>query len=703
MKSKMENSKFSSIPEQFINSSLGRFVIVLVCGVLGAIFSKWGLDNTLLQSILWAVCSTLLAEVTLIVVAHESRSKNIVEDQIQKIKEKLDKAIEIVTVGSDSGGFEDALRKLKAQDTSARWIMSKFIAKQLANNFTHLRISIDGDGYTQFSAELYGEVKKSLFLTSSFDPYEWAKTLWTKNGLFDELDSLIKDGKAITDTDNSKLLKKLTDVAPHLTAWKNLNLASEDKKRIIVLHRNEWNNFFVYEPYFLVFEEISGIIKDDTHTKFLIFESYQDLLGNDGLDTDKRDYAVYDEKIILQWDNPLKEKDKTALELLPLGNADEEPWRRINELKNKWDGAKSVKDLKKSIDQGKEKLQNSLNTGFLNHSLCYYADGGNCWEDVNNDVNYKLGEEEQRFILPFVGKVWGEVLDKNCRYDILHIGIGCGTEIENIVRGIQKSRIHEDTGVNIDKYILADISQRVLSIMREKINEAKKDSPLSVLQEKEGKKIIDIICEDVFSDEFVDKVKEKRGESSNPLIVVLIANGYLLSYTQILTNIAMILKAKDVLLVTTENGRTSTETIRASYTTEPVLKLFNVSLNLIKIDTIDNKYFNFDFSDLPEAAPKGPNEDVFVGEFDISTWINDHSGSCSPLIANLGIPINFFRSYKPKTLKSITDYLDSCGLELGKTPKPEEQIYGDTEKGVELINLDVYSGRQIGLVIKKRK
>jgi hypothetical protein len=618
--------------------------------------------------------------------------------KITSIEEKVSKSIGIFAVNSDNNVFEQKLEILKNKEKSLKWIISRFIAKQLAFNFDELSFKINKKEYSRFSKQLYFEVDKSLLLTNSFDPYEWARTLISDNEVISEL------GETSKETFKKWLEKnnKSIHIFEHIEAWKNIEKSK--RRRLVILHESAWDFFFMYEPFYRLFLEVNSTKEEDDDVRFITFNSLSNILGNDTyFDAKKYDYAIFDGNIALKWEIyddtgiALSQDNSTESEIslidLESSSAQDAPKGKevhslnsfVESIDDIWNDNSShrVKDVEEQIIKSKRNyLFSIIEYGFIPHLCCYFADGADRWKNVNR-------KGELQFLRHFLSshEIGLEVSNRTC--NILHIGVGSGTEIEPIINGIKRK------GWEIEDYTIVDISPNILRMALEELVPLKKKlkHPFNFHD----------ICVDVLEEELSNKYR--RPENGHPLIIILVANDFLLSQEYLLENISAIMKDYDFLLVTAKinNGNIPKEDLEKS------LESFNISLTPLGINVPNEEFENFFEFKLCSATDKSKIyvSDFFEGYLKLKEFREKRSWTPANIKALNNIKdseeikkiekyfteieeIKFFKSYNPSTLDSITSYMNKFGLKVVNIQNKEKFEEIKSKSG------------QVGLVIQKK-
>jgi hypothetical protein len=206
-----------------------------------------------------------------------------------------------VAIDSEDRSFESKLKLIKdKKDYNIKNIISRFVAKKLAQNFREINFNINGNKYSKFSTKLYNDVENSIILTNSFNPYDWAKKLIRHND-FDEITEILNTINSSENKDEEwkKYEHKLNRFIPeHINSWNNLN-SKITRKRLIVWHQTELDNLLSQEPFFLFFKNINNIDIEPNNNAFTTHEDLKSM--NINIDVEKYDYVIFDNKLALEW------------------------------------------------------------------------------------------------------------------------------------------------------------------------------------------------------------------------------------------------------------------------------------------------------------------------------------------------------------------------------------------------------------------
>lgn len=532
-----------------------------------------------------------------------------------KLKNQLTRMLDQSALYTDENILEKKLMLLKKIDGPAVWVVSKFISKQISKNLVDFKFKINASEYSEFSSQIYFEPNHSLYITNSINFYSWFKVLLDKN----KFDSVIENIYNPNSLDNIDF-----SLPPHIDAW---NKVSTKKKRLVVLTEKELSTFFIYKPFYDFFLEITEAKNEnDKTTKFILNSKFNEKVSYKYNVVDY-DYAVFDEKVLLKWKNPLYNNDNTELEIDENFDSNSTLLRLFDD--DYWSKLKIAKDITCEIKIVKTKIKRkAISEKKIDHKYSYYAFGAELWQKINKEHKYILGQNEQKYLVQFLKN------EINSKYNIVHLGSGGGKEIKSVLDAIPHNMI--------SSYSVIDISPDILDKAKETFNE---NAPTLNLNKS------NFIIADLLDEDF----PKTNIPSSNDRLFLLVSNGYLLSNDRVLHNINEIMEENDNLIITVENADGLTnDYIINNYLTEPVLQLFNLSLNIFDIDCKDPKYFHF-INNNPD----------FIGYFKLKEWIADNPHYSDPSVKKLGDSceeIEIFTSFKPNE-KELNDRLDEFGFE----------------------------------------
>ncbi|MDR2581162.1 MAG: hypothetical protein LBC85_09250 [Fibromonadaceae bacterium] len=595
--------------------------------------------------------------------------------------------------------FKEKINLLRSNKTCrTKWIVSVFILKQLDSNFGELTFSIKGTDYSLFAQKLFEiyddkkhyQMKKKdtindkILLTCSLNPYEWIKSLYMNS-------EEIMPNLATKKKFNNWPDKNNLDLVPnYIKALKEV--PKEKRKRLIVIDEPKY--FFLTETYYLYFKHLNAIEDCDKNTCFVTYDTLNKTLTYiKDIEVERYDYAIFNGEIALKWKMPDSDYSKeTDLVLIDLHSSANSKFRRaiekiyVEDWNCEGNGFITVANMKKNINDSKIVFLESITKIPPNptiHSCCYHVHGADCWNEITDDQD--LVRREQYYInekfLPDLSKTLGK--NSTIKYNILHIGVGSGIEIENIITNISKLK------KEINKYAILDFSFHIIERVKEKIKLSRKN-----------KAVVEFIYSDPFDlmdtdidldkvsyyDVFRNNIFHADNIKEHPIIIILIANGYLLSQKSLLKNIFNFMRQRDYLLITTEINNSVANSIIGKkkneinlnkiikpYKSQSGLKLFNTSLNVFGIDTteedgnINADYYDFGFPNSVE----GYKNDIFVGNFLLKEWknkgnvlhpndvfddVNEKTENVFQKFYNMQ-QIQIFQSFKPSSKKSMEDYL----------------------------------------------
>jgi hypothetical protein len=274
--------------------SLAVGVITAIAGFLLAY--NIGILIAISSATLWAFFGFFAAEF----LKYASKQKSEREDFLNQMDVKIDTRVGTILEYSalHSKKLEETLVKLRNTSEKRKWIIAKFISRKLSDDFSSLKIEIDGDSYSDFSRNLYSECERSIHVTSPFAPEDWFLALnLDKNGTLQE----IRDG---VDVSRDRILS----LAPHLKAF--MDSPAEIKKRLVILSDADWkvlNNKENKDNLNCLkkFLDVEG--GGDIETRFIANTNLlKGRLLAKGIDFEKFDYAIFDGELLLKWEKPPK-------------------------------------------------------------------------------------------------------------------------------------------------------------------------------------------------------------------------------------------------------------------------------------------------------------------------------------------------------------------------------------------------------------
>lgn len=538
---------------------------------------------------------------------------------------------------------ENTINLLRSKENGVMWITAKFISKQLSKSFNRLEIKVDGDEYSKFCRDLYPECNDSIYLTSPFTPAEWFRQLYAKRS-----DILIKM------INNNENLKDFPEEIPppHINAL--LNAKAKEKKRLILFPKANWKSLIAQEKLLEKFIEFNAdksnniIIDcrfveveelcDDQRYSFGATPSYDFLLY---------DYAIFDKEVVLKWKRPEKEnlKESLLLEDISRIHAEEDKlnYERILELFEFRKGQHLTwQEVKDKINEKKNEIKNYVVANkSLPHKYAYFTEGATAWVRIASDQEYLLGRSEIKALQKVVN-ILSDYIEGN--YNIIHIGVGDGKEIPYLLSGIGESAVK--------LYSLVDISPELLMIAE---NSAIKNFP----NVKFAPKVLDVIEEDL-----PKHAKNLKTNYASKNIIILIANGAILSNESVFPNVKESMDEDDLLLVTLETySENKKNELLDHFRIKTVQSLLQEPLKIIGIDKSDSsKYYDVNYN--------AGNQHIEI-LFNYSKW-KENNPSFNNGGSSFPDSINIFSSYRPTYNEMITKF-ERAGFEKIDSIEPNDE------------------------------
>ncbi|RCV63325.1 hypothetical protein C5S53_14335 [Methanophagales archaeon] len=297
---------------------------------------------------------------------------------------------------------------------------------------------------------------------------------------------------------------------------------------------------------------------------------------------------------------------------------------------------KNLNDSKRSISipAQKQEILNSIKTkNEIPHKFAYLDMGADVWDAISKDPNYDLGKRELSTLKKLMRLVCAKM--ENERYNVLHIGPGNGVEIPIIVDGL---------GVHlIINYALTDISPELLKMARSYGNEHSKNLKFLSFIHDGIKLNISEIAENI------------RRKGSNKNLILLIANGAILSNSPVLTNVRRSMMPEDKLLITLESYSTDREKeILEQYKLPAIINLFAKCLSHIGIHDPVPEQFEFLYN---------RKDSMIEVYFLVEKWLKSHSTTNIQLNTPCPNKIKVFSSLRP-TASELQKILTAQGFEI---------------------------------------
>lgn len=277
----------------------------------------------------------------------------------------------------------------------------------------------------------------------------------------------------------------------------------------------------------------------------------------------------------------------------------------------------------------KEMLAATRQNGNVPHKFSYIGGGSRQWNAISKDPYYALGVRELRTLNEFMKYVNPNLPKKP--FNILHIGPGNGVEIPTIVNAIGIEQISH--------YALIDISA---GLMR------KADSTLKKCGVLRSTRFLKDVSKPGMS-EISNEVRRVGGKNN---LILLLANGAILSNSPLLSYIRNCMKPKDVLVITLEvYSKKREKRILEQYKLPSIVRLFSNSLFRLGIKPVALDEFDFAY-----------NKSMSVMEtfFSMEKWAKRHPVKAKALqqLPNL---LRVFASLKP-TVGALKKKLTEAGF-----------------------------------------
>ena len=282
----------------------------------------------------------------------------------------------------------------------------------------------------------------------------------------------------------------------------------------------------------------------------------------------------------------------------------------------------------------KQDLLETINKEYrIPHKFAYLGTGAKAWDTVSKDPNFDLGKRELSSLKNFILSACAEM--ENEPYNVLHIGPGNGVEIPLIVDAL---------GVQwIANYALIDISPELLKMAKSHgIKHFKNLGFLSFTHD-----VIEL---------GISKIAENiRQSGANKNLILLIANGGILSNSQVLTHVRKSMMPEDKLLITLEIYSTNREKeILEEYKLPSLINLFAKSLSDIGI-----------FDPIPEQFEFLYNRKDSMIEvyFLVEKWLESYSTTNIQLNTPFPDKLKVFSSLRP-TASELQKILTDMGFKI---------------------------------------
>jgi hypothetical protein len=229
----------------------------------------------------------------------------------RRLENRLGRMIEHSAFFTENGRLENIVQLLKNTPGKKKWIVAKFISRQLSDTFlADFRMEIDGHSYSAFAESLYQECEESIFLTSPFTPEEWFR-------------QLVSDDKIRRIEQGTRNALGEHDIPAHVEAL--FASPAPVKRRLVILPADKWSEVIDSTKANFMKEFLK--INKGVDTRFINQADLQDKLGFDY--SGEFDYAIFDRKLLLKWERPINGRDKKPLCLY---TEVPEAYRRLLEL-----------------------------------------------------------------------------------------------------------------------------------------------------------------------------------------------------------------------------------------------------------------------------------------------------------------------------------------------------------------------------------
>ncbi len=267
------------------------------------------------------------------------------------------------------------------------------------------------------------------------------------------------------------------------------------------------------------------------------------------------------------------------------------------------------------------------------HKFAYLDTGANAWDAISKDGHYDLGKRELSTLKRFLDLASANLEKKP--FNILHVGPGNGIEVPIIINtlGIQR----------IAHYALIDISRGLLKTTRSYGEKCFRNL-----------EFLSFVC-DVTKPDISKIIENLRRNGASRNIILLIANGAILSNSSVLTYIRKSMISEDRLFITLEVYSTNREKqIIEQYKLPCILELFAKSLALIGIYDPRPEQFEFLYN------KKHSMIEVY---FLVKKWLKLHPNADLNLEIQLPERIKVFSSFRP-TPSKLRKFLINNGFRI---------------------------------------
>jgi uncharacterized SAM-dependent methyltransferase len=272
----------------------------------------------------------------------------------------------------------------------------------------------------------------------------------------------------------------------------------------------------------------------------------------------------------------------------------------------------------------------------------YFGKGAYNWAQLSRDKKYKLGQEEELFIIKSIDNVINYVNCKNI--SLIDLGPGSGKKAIDIIRKISKDK-------TTLTYSAFDISREILRIAEKNIYK----SFNAFL--RASYHLID------FEDETIRPlVKKIKIKYNYPVLIALLGSGNVTNKNNVMTNIRNSMDRNDWFLLSTEIlNSNNTDRILSHYKNKHALKVVFYNLKRLGLKEKDGQY------DIRFNKRKSQIEIYFIFSKNV---VVHAQGNC--LKIKKDTKVQLFTSFKP-TKRLLTKYLEKMGfaVKIFKTDKKD--------------------------------
>lgn len=293
--------------------------------------------------------------------------------------------------------------------------------------------------------------------------------------------------------------------------------------------------------------------------------------------------------------------------------------------------------------QKNELLESIINDHEIPHKFCYLDEDGSVWNSIANDSDFDLAKRELFILSEFLKMVSAKLEDNP--FNIVHIGPGNGKEIPTIIDTLGIGRI--------DQFALVDINIELLAVSKSYGNEQFKDM------------LFPTFCHDMCNTEISNVLDSLNEKGTNANIILITANGGLLSNSSVFANIRESISPKDKLFITLETYSADKEhSILNQFKSLSITKLFANGVSHIGINDATPEHFEFEYN---------KEKSMVEGYFLTTQWLESHNFDNTSFDFKIPDKIKIFSTLRP-TPSKLRDVLISNGykIELFHHFEPED-------------------------------